>query len=137
MPSPTHATNPFALMLDPQAVLASVAHSERLARLHSRICRPLDKPLLGGQPEQADTELEAELETNDAADAETETETVAQDMVACKPAVEQAAVRLAEPHLAGASGADKSKAEAAFSAWASANHSAAAAAAAAEGDRPA
>jgi len=40
--------NPFAMMLDPQAVLARVAHSERLARLQRRICRPLDKPLLGG-----------------------------------------------------------------------------------------
>jgi hypothetical protein len=39
--------NPFAMMLDPHAVLASVAQSERLTRLQSRICRPLDKPLLG------------------------------------------------------------------------------------------
>ena len=42
--------NPFAMMLDPQAVLARVAHSERLARLQRRICRPLDKPLLGRSP---------------------------------------------------------------------------------------
>ena len=39
--------NPFALMLDPQAVLAQIAHSERLERLQRRICRPLDKPALG------------------------------------------------------------------------------------------
>jgi hypothetical protein len=46
---PTHrAANPFAMLLDPQAVLAQVAHSERLSRLQSRICRPLDKPLLAG-----------------------------------------------------------------------------------------
>lgn len=40
------ANNPFALLLDPQTVLASVERSERLERLHSRICRPLDKPAL-------------------------------------------------------------------------------------------
>lgn len=45
--SSTHlASNPFALLLDPQAVLAVVERSERLARLQSRICRPLDKPLI-------------------------------------------------------------------------------------------
>lgn len=37
--------NPFALMMDPESVLAAVAKSERLARLKSQICRPLDKPL--------------------------------------------------------------------------------------------
>ena len=36
--------NPFALLLDPQQVLASIEHSERLDRLHRRVCRPLDKP---------------------------------------------------------------------------------------------
>ncbi len=36
--------NPFALMLDPEAVFQAVERSERLARLKSRICRPLDKP---------------------------------------------------------------------------------------------
>lgn len=41
-------TNPFALMLDPQAVLAQIASSGRLERLERRVCRPLDKPLLGG-----------------------------------------------------------------------------------------
>jgi hypothetical protein len=42
-------SNPFALMMDPAAVFAAIEHSERLARLHSRICRPLDKPQ-AGQP---------------------------------------------------------------------------------------
>ena len=42
----TSAANPFALLLDPQTVLASIERSERLVRLHSRICRPLDKPVL-------------------------------------------------------------------------------------------
>lgn len=39
----TLESNPFALMMDPDAVFAAMASSERLARLQSRICRPLDK----------------------------------------------------------------------------------------------
>lgn len=45
--------NPFALMLDPQAVIAQIERSERLEGLHRRVCRPLDKPLLGGCAEEA------------------------------------------------------------------------------------
>jgi hypothetical protein len=40
------AVNPFALLMDPEAVFKAIANSERLERLHSRICRPLDRPLL-------------------------------------------------------------------------------------------
>jgi hypothetical protein len=47
MSLPQHsAANPFALLMDPQAVFRAIENSERLERLHSRICRPLDKPLL-------------------------------------------------------------------------------------------
>lgn len=46
MQKPGLFTNPFALMMDPQAVLDAIEGSERLKRLHSRICRPLDKPLI-------------------------------------------------------------------------------------------
>jgi hypothetical protein len=35
--------NPFAMLLEPERVLRAVECSERLNRLHSRICRPLDK----------------------------------------------------------------------------------------------
>jgi hypothetical protein len=38
--------NPFALMMDPEAVVQAIERSERLARLRSRVCRPLDKPVL-------------------------------------------------------------------------------------------
>lgn len=38
--------NPFALMLDPQAVLAQIERSQRLEGLQRRVCRPLDRPLL-------------------------------------------------------------------------------------------
>lgn len=37
--------NPFALMMNPEAVLEAVNRSDRLLRLKSRICRPLDKPV--------------------------------------------------------------------------------------------
>ena len=44
----THTVaNPFALMMDPAAVIAAMERSERLSRLNSRVCRPLDKPLAG------------------------------------------------------------------------------------------
>ena len=46
MHSPHIASNPFALLMDPEAVLAAVNGSDRLGRLHSRIWRPLDKPLV-------------------------------------------------------------------------------------------
>ena len=39
-------SNPFALMLHPDAVVAAMARSERLHRLQRRICKPLDKPLV-------------------------------------------------------------------------------------------
>ncbi|HIV72186.1 MAG TPA: hypothetical protein H9903_14725 [Candidatus Aquabacterium excrementipullorum] len=49
--------NPFALMMDPQAVFDAMSRSERLNRLHSRVCRPLDKPLI---PVVGDAEIDAE-----------------------------------------------------------------------------
>jgi hypothetical protein len=41
------SANPFALMMDPASVIAAMERSDRLATLKSRICRPLDKPLVG------------------------------------------------------------------------------------------
>ena len=57
--------NPFALMLDPQAVFAQIERSERLERLQRRVCRPLDKPLLGTAGDDA-----ADGAGEDAADAD-------------------------------------------------------------------
>ena len=51
MPSSQEVANPFALMMDPEAVFQAMERSERLGRLQSRICRPLDKPLLPHAPE--------------------------------------------------------------------------------------
>ena len=37
-------TDPFAMLLDLDSVVAEVARSERLKRLSSRVYHPLDKP---------------------------------------------------------------------------------------------
>ena len=59
--------NPFALMMDPAAVFAAIECSERLARLHSRVCRPLDKPV--GVPAAAPSDAAAAFDREvDAAD---------------------------------------------------------------------
>ena len=47
--------NPFALITSPEAVFAALERSDRLARLKSTICRPLDKP----RPEKPLVELRA------------------------------------------------------------------------------
>jgi hypothetical protein len=46
--------NPFALLVDPQSVLDAVSRSERLTRLRSRVCHPLDLPLM--VPKDPDSE---------------------------------------------------------------------------------
>jgi hypothetical protein len=46
------ASNPFALMMHPDAVLQAMEHSDRLGRLQRRICRPLDKPLIPCTPDE-------------------------------------------------------------------------------------
>ena len=53
--------NPFALLMDPQAVFKAIEKSERLERLHSRVCRPLDKPLLPVVPAEHAEEVNDEL----------------------------------------------------------------------------
>lgn len=37
-------SNPFAMMIDPQAVIQAMEKSQKLNSLHSRVCRPLDTP---------------------------------------------------------------------------------------------
>jgi hypothetical protein len=53
------ASNPFALMMNPEAVFEALSRSDRLGRLKSRVCRPLDKPLIA----HADAEAEDQVET--------------------------------------------------------------------------
>lgn len=38
--------DPFAMLIHPEAVLSAIEQSGRLGALASRICRPLDKPLI-------------------------------------------------------------------------------------------
>jgi len=47
------ASNPFALMMNPDAVLQAMHRSDRLGRLSRRICKPLDKPLVAREPGDA------------------------------------------------------------------------------------
>lgn len=58
--------NPFALLLNPAAVLAEVERSGRLNRLASRICRPLDKPVLGAPADEPVSGAEVHQDTSDA-----------------------------------------------------------------------
>jgi hypothetical protein len=39
--------NPFMMMLDPEVVLAAIERSEHLGKLERRLCRPLDRHLVG------------------------------------------------------------------------------------------
>lgn len=56
--------NPFALMMDPKGVLEAMERSERLNRLQSRICRPLDKPLIP----MVNGEAESDQDLDDSSD---------------------------------------------------------------------
>lgn len=57
MTSSQITSNPFAQMMDPQAVIAAVERSERLQRLQSRVCRPLDKVLGGAESAESEESL--------------------------------------------------------------------------------
>lgn len=56
--------NPFALMMDPQAVFDAMARSERLNRLQSRVCRPLDKPLIPLVADDVEIDAESDAEVS-------------------------------------------------------------------------
>lgn len=61
------AANPFALMMDPASVFAAIERSERLKRLESRVCRPLDK-LAGVRPDQEAVKFDEPLDESTPAD---------------------------------------------------------------------
>lgn len=60
MAQQSQVRNPFMLMLQPDVVLAAVERSERLERLNRRLCRPLDRPLVGGASAPADADTDAD-----------------------------------------------------------------------------
>lgn len=72
MQSPRVASDPFALMLDPQSVLQAMESSERLRLLHSRICRPLDRmpPGQAATPAMSGLDPVVADEADDADDAD-------------------------------------------------------------------
>jgi hypothetical protein len=45
-PQDVVVADPFAMLINPQAVLQAIEQSGRLGALASRVCRPLDKPLI-------------------------------------------------------------------------------------------
>lgn len=58
--------NPFALLLNPAEVVAEMERSERLNRLASRICRPLDRVQPGsGNAEGAADDADLVVSTDD------------------------------------------------------------------------
>lgn len=73
------STNPFALMMDPEAIFRALESSERLGRLKSRICRPLDQPLIA-KTESATNDV-AEFDRAIEVDPTIEADLVAQDAV--------------------------------------------------------
>ena len=56
--------NPFALLMNPEAVHAALAQSERLNSLKSRIWRPLDQPLIPRATTDVDT-FDVAIETTE------------------------------------------------------------------------
>lgn len=59
--------NPFALMLDPESVIRAIDRSDRLARLKSQVCRPLDKPLIARRDASMaafDDEIDSEMDND-------------------------------------------------------------------------
>ena len=70
MTQPQHpVANPFALLMDPESVFRAIEKSERLGRLHSRVCRPLDRPLLPHAPSDESAGLDQIVEACDSADS--------------------------------------------------------------------
>lgn len=60
--TPSEATGPFALLLNPEVVVKAMEASERLSRLHSRVCRPLDRPVLPAHKDENVAAFDAAIE---------------------------------------------------------------------------
>jgi hypothetical protein len=58
--------NPFALLMNPEAVHAALAQSEHLNSLKSRVWRPLDQPLIPRTTDDAEAFDESVEATEDA-----------------------------------------------------------------------
>jgi hypothetical protein len=60
--------NPFALMMNPEAVLQAVEASTRLGGLARRVYRPLDRPMLGRKGGDSAASFDAALDADDSAE---------------------------------------------------------------------
>ena len=58
-------SNPFALMMHPDDVFQAMERSDRLGRLQSRVCKPLDKPLIPRTPGEAVDEIDDSDDNNE------------------------------------------------------------------------
>jgi hypothetical protein len=63
------ASNPFALMLNPDDVIQAMHRSDRLGRLQRRICKPLDKPIAPKAAEDVNA-FDGEVDDSDGIPAE-------------------------------------------------------------------
>jgi hypothetical protein len=75
MNSTASRLNPFAMMLDPEAVISAMEDSLNLRRLRQRICRPLDKPLIPkthGMDRLIQREFDMVIDTEEFMDSGTE-----------------------------------------------------------------
>lgn len=55
--------DPFAMLVRPEAVLQAIEQSGRLGALASRICRPLDKPLIPKRDGESQATFDESIET--------------------------------------------------------------------------
>lgn len=61
--------NPFSLLMNPDAVHAALAQSDRLNRLKSQVWRPLDQPMIPhSTTDVASFDDDAETQEDDCAD---------------------------------------------------------------------
>ena len=51
--------DPFAMLISPQEVMNAIERSDRLARLQSRVYRPLDRPWI---PVKATADFDSEID---------------------------------------------------------------------------
>lgn len=68
--------NPFGMLMDPQAVIAAMERSTKLAGLNRRVCHPLDKPLIPKSAASA-VNFDAEIDAEPDAEADADDDTLA------------------------------------------------------------
>jgi len=69
MLSNPNLADPFAMLIAPDQVMNAIERSDRLARLQSRVYRPLDRPWIPKKASAAfDHEIDAEPEVPDLSD---------------------------------------------------------------------